>query len=160
MTTAANTAGFIADLLAERDAAAGFAQLLAAEQEALQDGAAERLEALARDKLDMASRLEELAQRRARSLTTAGFSPDAPGMDAWLASHAQHTLAAAAWHGLQQLAALTRALNQANGVLIDLQLRHHQQRLAALEHARGVPGLYGAGGQPLPAVGARPLTAV
>ena len=160
MKTAAETAGFIADLAIEHDAAAAFASLLAAEQDALRAGAAERLETLAREKMQMASRLEELAQRRTRYLAAAGFSPDAPGMHAWLASRAQAPGVTGAWQGLQRLAALARALNQANGVLIDLHLRHHQQRLAALNHACGAPGLYGPAGQPLPRAFARPLTAV
>lgn len=159
MTAARDTSGFIADLVAERATAAEFANLLAAEQDALRDDAVERLDVLARDKLQIASRLEDLAQRRMHFLAAAGYSPDADGMKAWLAAHSQQNDALAAWQGLRRLAELARSLNQANGVLIDLRLRYCRQRLAALDHACGSPGLYGPEGRPYPPAGTRPFAA-
>jgi len=159
MKAVANTAEFMANLLIERNGAGEFVSLLKTEQEALRDGAAERLETLARDKLKMAQHLSALAQQRARHLAAAGFSPDAQGMESWIAAHPRNAGAAAAWRDLRRFAEEARALNQANGALINLQLRHHQQMLTALGIACGTPALYGPHGQALPVSHARQLGA-
>lgn len=159
MKTAANTAEFVADLNSERDGTAEFISLLAMEQDALRAGAVEHLEALARDKAEMAQQLGELAQRRARYLAASGLSPDARGMESWLSAHPQDAGAAAAWHGLRRFAEQARLLNQVNGALINLQLRHHQQMLAALQNACGGPVLYGPQGQTLPMPSTRQVSA-
>ncbi len=159
MKPTANTAEFIANLLIERNGAEEFVSLLQTEQEVLRDGGAERLESLARDKLKMAQNLSTFAQQRAFHLAAAGFSPDARGMESWMHAHPQNVSAVAAWNGLQRLAEEARALNQANGALINLQLRHHQQMLTALGNACGAPALYGPHGQPLPVSHARQLGA-
>ena len=159
MKPAANTAEFIANLLIERNGTEEFVSLLQTEQEALRDGAAERLEPLAHDKLEMAQHLSAFAQQRARYLSAAGFSPDAQGMESWMNFHPQNTGAVAAWRALRRLAEDARALNQANGALINLQLRHHQLMLTALGNACGASMLYGPQGQTLPAPNARQLGA-
>ncbi len=156
---AAGAAEFIACLLAERDGTAEFVNLLVNEQTVLRDGASELLEALSRNKAAMARRLSELAVLRTRFLALQGFSPDAAGMQSWISSHPQETGAATAWRSLQSLAAQARELNQVNGALIELQLRHNQQRLAALGKACGTPMLYGPQGQRLPAPRTRQLSA-
>ena len=156
---AENTAEFIAGLLIERDGAEEFVNLLRTEQEALRDGAAERVETHARDKAEMAQHLNRFAQQRTRYLAAAGLSPDARGMESWINAHPQNAGAVAAWHGLRRLAEEARALNQANGALINLQLRHHQQLLTALGNACGAPVLYGPQGQTLPVSHARQLGA-
>lgn len=159
MKPAANTPEFIANLLIERNGTEEFVSLLQTEQEALRDGAAERLEPLARDKLKMAQNLSVFVQQRARYLATAGFSPDAQGMESWMNTHLQNTGAVAAWRALRRLAEEARALNQANGALINLQLRHHRQMLTALGNACGASTLYGPQGQTLPVSHARQLGA-
>ncbi len=160
MNIAANTAEFIADLISERDGAAKFVSLLAAEQNALRDGIVEHLEMLARDKSGMARRLSELGERRTRYLIALGFSPDSYGMDSWINNYPRETGALAAWHDLRRLAVQAREANQTNGTLIDLRLRHNQQALAALENASGATTLYGPQGQTMPLPRARRLSAV
>lgn len=150
---------FIANLLAERDATAEFVNLLVNEQAVLRDGASELLETLSRNKAEMAQQLSELAALRARLLALQGYSPDAKGMQSWIRSHSQDAGAATAWRSLRSLAEQARALNQANGALIELQLRHHQQTLSALGKACGTPMLYGPQGQTLPSPRTRQLSA-
>lgn len=159
MSIAANTAEFVTDLLSEREAAAKFVSILAAEQKALRDGAVEHLDELARDKSGKAQRLAELGERRARHLVAAGFSPDTYGMGSWINAHPQEISAIAAWRDLRQFAARAREMNQANGALIELRLRHHQQMLTALESACGATALYGPRGQTLTLPRARQFSA-
>lgn len=159
MKPAGSVTEFIAGLLAERDGTAEFVNLLVNEQAVLRDGASELLETLSRNKAKMAQRLSELALLRARFLELQGHSPDATGMQSWVRRHPQDAAAATAWRSLQSLAAQARALNQVNGALIELQLRHHQRTLAALGKACGAPMLYGPQGQPLPAPRTRQLSA-
>lgn len=159
MKIAANTAGFIADLISERDLTAEFVSLLATEQNALRDGAVEQLEKLAHSKSGAAQRLSELGERRAGYLVASGYSPDSYGMDTWIKNHPQETGAIAAWHELRRLAVRAREANQTNGALIDLRLRHHQQALAALGNACGATTLYGPQGETLPLPRARRLSA-
>lgn len=159
MKPAAGAAELIDSLRAERDGTAEFVNLLVNEQAVLRDGASELLETLSRNKSDMAQRLSELAVLRTRLLAQQGYSPGATGMQSWVKNQVQDTGAATAWRSLQALAAQARALNQTNGALIELQLRHHQQTLAALGKACGAPMLYGPLGQTLPIPRTRQLSA-
>ena len=159
MNPAAVATEFIANLLAERDGTAEFVNLLVNEQAVLRDGASELLETLSRNKAEMAQRLSELAVLRARFLALQGYGPDATGMQSWIRSHSKDATAATAWRSLQSLAAQARVLNQVNGALIELQLRHHQQTLAALGKACGTPMLYGPQGQTLASPRTRQLSA-
>lgn len=159
MKPAATATEFIANLFAERDGTAAFANLLVNEQAVLRDGASDLLETLSRNKAEMAQRLSELAQLRVRFLAQQGYGLDAAGMQSWIRHHPQDTDAATAWRSLQSLAAQARTLNHVNGVLIELQLRHQQQKLAALGKACGTPMLYGPQGQALPTPRTRQLSA-
>lgn len=149
MKALARTAEFSASLVAERDGTAEFVNLLVNEQAVLRDGASDLLDILSRNKAEMAQRLRELAKARERFLVSQGLSPDAAGMQSWITSHPKDIRAAAAWSGMQSLARQARALNQVNGALIEIQLRNHQQKLAALGKASGTHMLYGPQGQTL-----------
>ncbi len=135
-------------------AAAGvFLEILQKEQEALIEGKIERLEALTSDKTQMVGQLAELAERRNQSLASRGLGSDSKGMEAWLAD----AKPASSWRDLLQLAQAAQQLNQTNGEMIAVRLRHNQQALAALQGAAGAASLYGPKGQTLGFGGGRPL---
>jgi len=157
--SAPNTEEFVAELCAERDAAAAFIVLLKAEQEALRDGAAADVERLAPDKVRMADALARYTSKRLEMLAAFGHERSALGMHAWADAHANNIAGVAAWQVLQEHAAEARALNEANGKLIDLRLRHCRQALVALEQACGTTTVYGPQGHTIAPPASRAVTA-
>jgi flagella synthesis protein FlgN len=154
-----DTEGFAAALCAERDRAAAFVVLLKAEQQALRDGAAADVERLAPAKARMADELAAQGAKRLQLLAALGYAACARGMQQWADAHADNAPAVAAWTLLQQHATEARALNDANGKLIDLRLRHCRQALAALQHACGLTTLYGPQGHASVMTASRRLSA-
>ncbi|HSQ03485.1 MAG TPA: flagellar protein FlgN [Burkholderiales bacterium] len=159
MTSLKKTEEFVAAVRAERDEAAAFVALLKAEQRALRDGSAVDVERLAPAKSRMADSLSAHTAKRLAFLDVLGYAPDSRGMHEWARAHPRNPAGVAAWEDLQEHAARAHALNDANGKLIDLRLRHCRQALAALKQACGLTTLYDPQGHTAPMAASRPLTA-
>lgn len=159
MRSSPTTEDFVAELCAERDEAAAFVVLLKAEQQALRDGVPADVERLAPDKIRMADSLARYTAKRLETLAAFGYPRTALGMHQWAEAHANNMAGVAGWQLLQQHAAEARALNEANGKLIDLRLRHCRQALAALERACGTTTVYGPQGHTITPAASRAVTA-
>ncbi len=160
MKSSPDTDRLLANLCAERDAAEAFVVLLKAEQEALRRGAASDVERLAPEKIRMADALARHTAARLEALGALGLQRSAAGMQAWVVVHARNGTARAAWQALRKHAAQARALNETNGKLIELRLRHCRQALSALEQACGDTTVYGPQGHTIPPAASRTVTAV
>lgn len=148
-----------ARLTAENAAWVALLGTLADEERALIDGDADRLASLNAIKLEKLHATSELTRTRLDTLRTAGFSPDAPGMEAWLARHGSPA-ARSDWQSLCALENEARACNQRVGKLIDMRLAATRQSLNVLMHAAtGRNGLYDQAGQAVAARASKPLTA-
>lgn len=134
---------FLATLQAEREATARFVDLLRREQRALSSGATDEIDALTPQKASLAEELAHYGRARRSHLIGLGLPPDAHGMRSWAASHAQAGHVSAVWESLYALAGQARALNETNGVLIEMQLQTCERSLAALNDAAGRTTLYG-----------------
>ncbi len=132
---------------AEREATARFVDLLRREQQALTNGAADELEAITPAKARMADDLAQHVRNRRAHLVSLGHTPDVHGMRAWIAMHPDPGRAASAWESLRALVGQARALNETNGVLIQMRLQHCERSLAALNEACGRTTLYGPHGR-------------
>lgn len=123
-----------------------FVALLKEEQALLAAGDGDRLLALVESKTALANRLAALGEMREAALDRQGLGTGRAGMEAWLAkqgSPARQT----AWQKFLALAAEARELNELNGKLIGLHMRHNQQALAALMSATDRAMVYGPDGQ-------------
>ncbi|TAN82289.1 MAG: flagellar protein FlgN [Gallionella sp.] len=135
-----------AALAAERAALLGFVALLEREQEMLVENRTDRLIELSGQKTTCAFNLNQLAETR-RGLLRKNI-PQPAGADAvhaWLETHSPDGLAA--WSEVIALAKRARQLNQTNGELIQMKLRHNQKSLAVLSSAVNKANLYGPDGQ-------------
>jgi flagella synthesis protein FlgN len=149
--------GDIAGLLSqELRALESFIALLGREQALLAAGTGEGLTALAADKSQAALELGQLAAARDQELARMHLPTGRAGMDAWTLTDAG-TASQAKWDRLLALAAEARALNESNGRVIALQLKHNQQALAVLMAAADQTATYGPDGQPRPGAGGRSL---
>jgi len=147
----------LADLLAqELGLLRSFVALLHREQALLAEGAVEQLGALAQEKSAIATELGVLASARERELAHRKLPSNRSGMDAWVDSPAG-TASRNDWQQLLELAAEARALNEASGRLIALQLQHNQQALNVLMAAVDKAVTYGPDGQPRTGGGGRSL---
>ncbi len=148
-----------AQLTAENAAWMALLGVLGDEERALVDGDADRLPALNAAKLERLHAASELARTRLAALRSAGFPPDAGGMDHWLAQHGTPT-ARADWQSLRVLENEARASNARVGKLIEMRLTTTRQALNVLMHAAtGKGGLYDQAGQAVAARTSKPLTA-
>jgi flagella synthesis protein FlgN len=132
---------------------------LDAEEHALVDGEADRLAQLDTAKLTQMQTIGKLARARHDALQAAGLVPDAVGMDAWLAQHAQpeHHVR---WQQLRAMEQQAQAANQRIGKLIEMRLSATRQALNVLIHAAtNQGGLYDQAGQAIAARSGKPLTA-
>lgn len=141
---------FLETVEAERNLTARFVELLRGEQQALGAGAADALESLTPEKTRLADELAQYVRSRRAQLITQGFTPDVPGMRAWAAAHAESARATSVWESLHALAGQAKALNETNGILIEMRLQHCERSLAALNDACGRTTLYGRHGHTLP----------
>ncbi len=149
----------LARLTAESAAWQALLNLLAEEERALIDGAADRLAELNASKLAQLQTLGNLARTRREELQAAGYTPDHPGMDAWLAQLGQPE-ARTRWQTLREMETQAQALNQRIGALIELRLASTRQALNVLIHAAtNQAGLYDQDGLAVAARSGKPLTA-
>lgn len=130
-------------LQAERQATARFVDVLRREQQALGSGNADELDAVTPEKARMAEELSRYVRSRRAHLIRLGHTPDVQGMRAWAACHPDSAKAAGLWESLRALAGQARALNDTNGMLIEMRLQHCERSLAALNEACGRTTLYG-----------------
>lgn len=149
----------IAGLADECSAWQALLRTLAEEEQALVDGAADRLTPLNSAKLTQLNALGVLARARHDALLTEGHTADPAGMDAWLARYGQpehqHL-----WQQLRMLEQQAQAANQRIGSLIEMRLAATRQALNVLVHAAtNRNGLYDQAGQAVAARGSQPLTA-
>lgn len=146
----------LASLLArELQVLESFVALLQREQELLAGGATELLTALSAEKSGTARELSRLATARDGELARLGHPTGRSGMDAWITGAGGN--GRDEWLRLLDLAARARALNEANGKLIGLQLQHNQQALKVLMAAVDQAVTYGPDGQQKPGGGGRSL---
>jgi flagella synthesis protein FlgN len=137
------------DLLAamaeERAAVHSFVDLLQQEQNLLTENSIDPLMMLAEQKSTRAAQLGELAELRHRLMLT--FLPEltATAILDWFKVNSAEGLVL--WQEISALADQARQLNRINGELIQMKLRHNQQLLAALSRAVNQANLYGPDGQ-------------
>ncbi len=141
----------IAHLLAEEtETVRQFIVLLQREQSLLSEGNVDGLSSLAAEKSAFADRLGGIARQRDLALGREGCQR----MDAWLAKPENHQYQDA-WLQLLDLARQAKGLNETNGQLIAIHLRHNQQALAVLMAAADQAMTYGPDGQQRPRGGGR-----
>lgn len=134
-------------LSAERGALAGFVTLLEQEQSLLMEGAqTEQLLTLSEQKSNDATSLNHMADARHALLQREIPRPDAEAIQNWLGAHCADGLPV--WHDIVALAQRAKQLNQVNGELIQMKLRHNQQALTVLSNAVNKAGVYGRNGKP------------
>lgn len=108
--------------------------LLEQEQALLIAADAEALAALTPRKQHLVQGLSAAATARHQMLGAAGFAAGEDGMAPWLAAQQDPSLSAA-WAALLDQTRQARDLNRLNGSLIQRQMTHNQQALAALRAA-------------------------
>ena len=138
---------FLKNIEAEADAVARFVELLKQEQEALNSGDIERLDALLQRKDEVTTEQGELAAHRNSWLAAGGFGVGRAGVEAWLALHPAAPLAQQAWSQVLSLAEKARELNRINGEIIQMRMLHNAQALEVLLGTSRQPNLYGPNGQ-------------
>jgi len=134
-------------VVAEVQTIGQFVDLLKLEQAALRSGDTETLLGYAEQKLNLASRLDELAAQRNAALAAQGFSTDRIGVEAWCAKHLEEDIATKAWATVLALAGEARELNRGNGELIRLRMQYNAKALEALRGGASSLDLYGPDGQ-------------
>lgn len=134
-------------------------QVLRDEEQALIDGAADRLAPLNASKLVQLEAVSDHARGRLADLRAAGHTPDHAGMEAWLAQD-ERPESRSPWQQLCEMEQDAQAINQRIGALIELRLSTTRQALNVLVHsATGQSGLYDHAGLAVAARKGKPLTA-
>lgn len=140
------TTKLLAALVAERAALLNFTVLLEQEQGMLVENSTDQLLELSERKSADAVSLNKLAETR-RDLLQRDI-PQPLGVDTvrtWLKTHSPDGLPI--WQEILTLAERARQLNNTNGELIQMKLRHNQQTLTVLSNAVNKANLYGPDGQ-------------
>lgn len=152
-------ASMLARLKLENAAWHALLQVLRDEEQALIDGAADRLGPLNARKLVQLGAVSDHARRRLADLRVAGHTPDHAGMDAWLTQD-ERPESRIAWQQLCEMEQNAQAINQRIGALIELRLSATRQALNVLVHsATRQGGLYDHAGLAVAAHKGKPLTA-
>jgi flagella synthesis protein FlgN len=131
-----------------------FVALLQREQSLLSAGDTEAVTTLAAEKSRAADELGQLAASRDSQLASMQLPVGRAGMDNWTTSDAG-AAGLQDWKQLLQLASEARTLNEANGQLIALHLKHYQQGISVLMAAVDRTATYGPDGQQRLGVGGR-----
>ncbi len=138
-------AQLLAALGEERTAARAFVALLQQEQTLLLENSIDSLLMLAEKKSAQALHLNNLTEMRrtlmSRHLPLLDFSV----VKNWLSLNSQEGLSL--WMEVRALSEQAQQLNQINGELIQMKLRHNQQTLTALSQAVSQANVYGPDGQ-------------
>lgn len=133
-------------LSAERTALLNFVALLEREQGMLVENQAEQLLDLSVRKSNDAHSLNKLAETRSALLQKNIPQLTVDSIRAWLETHSPDCLPV--WEAIITLAKRASQINQINGELIQMKLRHNQQSLTVLSNAVNKANLYGPNGQP------------
>ena len=124
--------------------------LMKTEQQFLVSADADGLSTLTPKKLQLAQQAAELSRLRHKALGNAGFPAVDAGMEPWLAAGGCDELRTE-WQQLLELTREAKELNRVNGMLVNKQMAHTQGMLNALRPAGHGAGVYGPGGQSMPA---------
>jgi flagella synthesis protein FlgN len=130
------------ELLAVRE----FIELLHREQQLLIENQTDLLLPLSEQKSAQAIHLNQLAATRRDGLLKQIPELSEANISNWLKANSPEELVI--WHELRVLAEQSRDLNNTNGEVIQMKLRHIQQTLTALGGAVRHANLYGPDGQP------------
>lgn len=136
----------LAALTAERSALEGFIGLLKREQDMLMENETEPLLELSEQKTREALELNKLSEARRALLRQHIPQLTVENIRSWLETHSPQGLSI--WKEVLGLAERARLLNDANGQVIQLKLRHNQQALTVLSNAVNTANVYGPDGQP------------
>ena len=140
-----------ATLRDEQQLIGSIVELMKSEQQFLVSADADGLATLTPQKLQLAQKAAELSRLRHKALGAAGFPALETGMEPWLAVGGNDELRQQ-WNRLLELTREAKELNRVNGMLVSKQLAHTQGMLNALRPAgNGAAGVYGPGGQAMPA---------
>lgn len=120
--------------------------LLRKEQSHLIAADIDALTALTDNKLQLVSRLSELAVRRYQALAAAGFEAKEAGMQAWLGKN-DAVFVKDSWNELLALARAAKEINRTNGLLIGKHLTRSQNALNAIKGGQQGQTFYGPNGQ-------------
>ena len=137
-----------ADLLVESAELDRLDEVLQRERNALAGGLDDAIASIAEEKERHARALAQLAERRLATLPHAGRRLR---MDEFVEQGPAGESLRTAWHRVRARAREVNALNQANGRIIALHLRHVQARLATLVSSADLSPTYGPGGASVPA---------
>jgi len=129
----------------ERIAVRAFVELLQHEQVLLTENSTDLLPALAEQKSVQAAQLNELSGTRHRLLDQLLPAADNAAILSWFESNSRECLLL--WQEIVSLAKQSKRLNNINGELIQMKLRHNQQSLTALTRAVSQANVYGPDGQ-------------
>lgn len=141
-----STSALLTTLTNELSALHGFVALLVREQKMLMDNQTDELIALAELKSNEAIKLNQIAESRLSLLQPHIPQLNTESIEAWLTEN--HLEALPSWLAIINLTTQAQQLNQTNGELIQMKLRHNQQALTVLSNAVNKAGLYGKNGQP------------
>ena len=145
---AANAANFVAAIQDEREALIAFTGLLEAEQDALVQGDADRVAALAAQKSTQIDLLSHLGKLRGRYLAAQNLDAGSEGMMAWLGRNPGFATAVRKiWNELLALAEKAKQINLNNGALIESRLQQVRTKLTVLHSAANAEGVYRTDGQ-------------
>lgn len=132
-------------LTAERSALQKFIRLLEQEQGLLTENNSDPLLELAEQKSAQAISLNELAESRRNLMQTNIPALSAEAIHAWLKAHSAEGLAI--WQEIRTSAKHAQQINNTNGELIQMKLRHNQKSLTVLINAVNKANVYGPDGQ-------------
>src|SRR5690606_33711725 len=125
-----------------------FLQILQDEAKVLEEGATEQaLTDTTQRKTATAETLREAATERKAMLQALGFGTDGAGLSQAVQ---QHPSLSAAREALVSITEQARALNEANGRVIEVFLEHNQRALDTLRRLAGVGDIYDASGRTRP----------
>lgn len=122
-----------------------FIHLLEQEQGLLTENSSEQLLELAEQKSAQAISLNELAESRRNLMQQNIPALSAEAIHAWLEAHSAEGLAI--WQEIRTLAKHAQQINNTNGELIQMKLRHNQKSLTVLINAVNKANVYGPDGQ-------------
>jgi len=142
----ASPADFSASLRAEIEALHQFVIILQSEQNALTEGNIDKLLEISRVKSEQVVRLSQLSAGHFSNQNDVDVIPDDIALTLQEAdSDGQYGLTKN-WEKLQELVKQAKHLNNLNGAMIEVQLKHNQQALAILQEAAMQNSLYGPDG--------------
>lgn len=122
-------------------------QLLRQEQELLIQADTDGLTGVTEQKGKAVARMSELALRRHRALTSAGFEASESGMEIWVKSKAGTPAIGKSWNELLTLVREAKELNRTNGLLIGQHMARNQSALNILQGTPQGGNMYGPDGQ-------------